>query len=1224
MTCNCGRGGNLPCGCCEGVELLTPAAIGNRPGLDAINYRVGTHGTFLETMKARLSGNQLWSLAGLKTRDSSDASIALLDGWATIADVLSFYQERIANEGYLGTATERRSILELARLVGYALRPGVSASAYLAYTLDKPVAIPPLLDKPAPEPEDPLVTIPDGSRSQSVPGPGELPQSFETSEDLVARSAWNNLQVRLTRPQRIDGDTRVIYLKGLPNLKPGDPLLIIASPAVVYRVETVTADPANDRTRVTFKPWSEAGAALGLVARVAETVNRFSAAERFGVVPTSRSGRAVLAQLEQLQKLAAAGAPAEEMKSTLVDEVLPKLREVHQAAIVGRFTRVQPWVRDLVDALEGALQGRSAGEIKTALPDVQSASTIDLTAVLPALARPRSVPPQDSTELPRSVSTSLGNTTDAVPKLLGSLVPGVENVLYKAWKNVPVTAAPASEAHLFRVRASVFGHNAPLEPTRNTAGVITGTKEWDLLKPVSPPTTETFEIIVGEKQGTGPASERTVVTEIHLGDKSTDSVALQNQQETKIKFKAINDVIMVKLDRSTAPAPPPSVVIMPPVTTAPLTPTTTLVFTFTNRPIMFKLEIPLTGKAFATLLKIDAAVKLTQPVKDDNSGDLTTKVDLQIPGVIQNREEPRFLWLDAPYEQIVPGSWIVLEKPGTVIDTSTGLPADSTLVITKALAVSERSRAEYGISLKSMRLRLGHDWIDPTRGKDTFETVRGTAVFAGSERLELAEEPIEKAIAGNELELDGLYDGLEAGRWLILCGERTDVVNSPPLKRIGAAADAAPEVHVEGVPATELVMLAGVEQRFDPELRGDKTHTYLRLFGNLAYKYKRDTLIVYGNVVNSTNGETRNEVLGRGDASKSLQTFTLKQSPLTFVAASNPDGVETTLKVRVNDVLWHEADDLSSLGPNDYGYIMRTDDEDKTSVIFGTGEHGARLPTSPDNVSAVYRNGIGKAGNVKADQISLLSTRPLGVKGVTNPMPASGGADRESRDQARRNAPLAVMALDRLVSTRDYADFARTFAGIAKASAERLSDGQRRLVHLTIAGQDDIPIETTSDLYRNLGKALRNFGDPHQPIQIALRRLLLLVLEARVRVLPDYLFEKVEPKIRAALLDRFSFERRELGQDALLSDAMSTIQHVEGVAYVDMDKFDWIDETKVIEHLSGGPSLGDSVMRKERISVALALIDANEIDAAKRIKPAEIAYLSPSVPDTIILTEISS
>ncbi len=46
---------NLPCDCCEGTQILTPLPTANRPGLNALMYRVGTHNTFLETMLARLS-----------------------------------------------------------------------------------------------------------------------------------------------------------------------------------------------------------------------------------------------------------------------------------------------------------------------------------------------------------------------------------------------------------------------------------------------------------------------------------------------------------------------------------------------------------------------------------------------------------------------------------------------------------------------------------------------------------------------------------------------------------------------------------------------------------------------------------------------------------------------------------------------------------------------------------------------------------------------------------------------------------------------------------------------------------------------------------------------------------------------------------------------------------------------------------------------------------------
>jgi predicted phage baseplate assembly protein len=350
-----------------------------------------------------------------------------------------------------------------------------------------------------------------------------------------------------------------------------------------------------------------------------------------------------------------------------------------------------------------------------------------------------------------------------------------------------------------------------------------------------------------------------------------------------------------------------------------------------------------------------------------------------------------------------------------------------------------------------------------------------------------------------------------------------------------------------------------------------------------------------------------------------LQQFTLRQPPLTFVSAPNPAGVDSTLVVRVNDVQWHEADSLAGLLPTDREFITKTDDDGKTTVVFGNGQRGARLPTGQENVKAVYRNGIGKPGNVKADQITLLVTRPLGVKAVTNPLRASGGADKESGDQARQNAPLAVAALDRLVSTQDYADFARTFAGIGKASAVRLSDGYRQLVHVTIAGADDIPIEKTSDLYRNLFKALHDFGDPYLPIQVEVRRLLLLVIQARVRVLPDYLWEKVEPKVRAALLEKFSFASRELGQDALLSEAISTIQSVAGVQFVDVDTFDGIEEQQVVEALAGDATknLAQFIKLKKRVPVDLA---ENEAGPDKGLQAAQLAYFSPDVPDTIILS----
>ena len=109
------------CGCCQSIKELTPVEIENPPGLSALKYRIGTYSRFKASMHAGIS-SQTAIQKKLTTRADDDLSIAILDAWATVSDILTFYQERIANEGFLRTATERMSILELARTIGYELR----------------------------------------------------------------------------------------------------------------------------------------------------------------------------------------------------------------------------------------------------------------------------------------------------------------------------------------------------------------------------------------------------------------------------------------------------------------------------------------------------------------------------------------------------------------------------------------------------------------------------------------------------------------------------------------------------------------------------------------------------------------------------------------------------------------------------------------------------------------------------------------------------------------------------------------------------------------------------------------------------------------------------------------------------------------------------------------------------------------------------------------------
>src|SRR5438105_4162958 len=165
---------NELCGCCTPSAPLTPLAVQNLPGLSAIVYRVGTYASFRESMLEAIASSP--ELSVLTTRQDDDYSITVMDLWAAVADVLTFYQERYANEVFLRTAQQPESIRRLARLLDYRPRPGVAALAELAFTVDATK----------------MIQIPAGLKVQSVPEQDQqLPQTFETIEPLGADSRLN-------------------------------------------------------------------------------------------------------------------------------------------------------------------------------------------------------------------------------------------------------------------------------------------------------------------------------------------------------------------------------------------------------------------------------------------------------------------------------------------------------------------------------------------------------------------------------------------------------------------------------------------------------------------------------------------------------------------------------------------------------------------------------------------------------------------------------------------------------------------------------------------------------------------------------------------------------------------------------------------------------------------------------------------------------------------------
>ena len=151
---------------CPCDQCVHPRIISNPPGLTALNYRAGDFTTFREALLRSRSGEI--ALKDWHAGADGDLALQLLEWWAYLADVLTFYNERAMHESLLRAAVLPEDIRRLVRLLGYRPRPGIGATGVVAALTDS---------------SRPFV-LPHGLPIQSGSGPGMAPQVFELDQDI--------------------------------------------------------------------------------------------------------------------------------------------------------------------------------------------------------------------------------------------------------------------------------------------------------------------------------------------------------------------------------------------------------------------------------------------------------------------------------------------------------------------------------------------------------------------------------------------------------------------------------------------------------------------------------------------------------------------------------------------------------------------------------------------------------------------------------------------------------------------------------------------------------------------------------------------------------------------------------------------------------------------------------------------------------------------------------
>jgi hypothetical protein len=189
--------------------------VTNPPGLSTISDRVDDFAGFRRALLSPSKDEQAlveWAPA------AGDLGLQVLEWWAYLADVLTFYNEQIANESYLRTAKAAPHLSDLVALIGYVPTPGVAATGQLAALRtashpDEPLNLPASMPVTSTATAGVPAQVFEVQGAATFEGPSEVPVTLEPNDALELNSSG--------------GPAAVLLAGKVTAAKAGDQLLLV-------------------------------------------------------------------------------------------------------------------------------------------------------------------------------------------------------------------------------------------------------------------------------------------------------------------------------------------------------------------------------------------------------------------------------------------------------------------------------------------------------------------------------------------------------------------------------------------------------------------------------------------------------------------------------------------------------------------------------------------------------------------------------------------------------------------------------------------------------------------------------------------------------------------------------------------------------------------------------------------------------------------------------------
>jgi uncharacterized phage protein gp47/JayE len=179
---------------------------------------------------------------------------------------------------------------------------------------------------------------------------------------------------------------------------------------------------------------------------------------------------------------------------------------------------------------------------------------------------------------------------------------------------------------------------------------------------------------------------------------------------------------------------------------------------------------------------------------------------------------------------------------------------------------------------------------------------------------------------------------------------------------------------------------------------------------------------------------------------------------------------------------------------------------------------------------------------------------------VVNRSPATGGAERESIENAIKFAPTVFSSMQRAVTGQDYVALARLFPGVSKARAEA-TNWNTITLYIAPTGSGEPP---TDILKRDLLAYFEERRMITSSIEIGSPDYVRVMITVEVEAKPYFLTENVKGAAENAIRGLYDFEKVDFGQKLYLSKIYEALEGLDGVESAFVGVFRRHDESDPI------------------------------------------------------------